>query len=171
MNCAVFENIIHVFDELNDAFLLKTRYTLFRSFHRLPSPFHSPDPQHWLSSCISQFSSLCFDAAKKSGLDVAVSYRVDEERHDVVSAEPSQFLTTLRMLRTYFQHGLSLTDSKDCKLRVQVQEWCSQTVGRTSDVASALSQLNFGIDGFEFAAGVVDFHLPIDAALSFVDVV
>jgi len=36
---------------------------------------------------------------------------------------------------------------------------------------SALSQLNFGIDRLEFTAGIVDFHLPIDAALSFVDVV
>ena len=36
---------------------------------------------------------------------------------------------------------------------------------------SALSQLNFGIDGFEFTAGIVDSHLPVDAALSGVDIV
>ena len=36
--------------------------------------------------------------------------------------------------------------------------------------ASALSHLNFGIDGLEFVAGVADLHLPIDAALSLVDV-
>ena len=36
--------------------------------------------------------------------------------------------------------------------------------------ASALSLLDFGVDGFEFAAGVVDFHLPVDAALGGVDV-
>jgi hypothetical protein len=35
---------------------------------------------------------------------------------------------------------------------------------------SAALQLNFGIDGLELAAGVIDFHLPIDAALRFVDV-
>ena len=38
-------------------------------------------------------------------------------------------------------------------------------------VTSALSQLNFGIDGFEFTAGIVDSHLPVDAALSGVDIV
>ena len=37
--------------------------------------------------------------------------------------------------------------------------------------SSALSQLNFGIDRLEFTAGIVDFHLPIDAALSFVDII
>ena len=36
---------------------------------------------------------------------------------------------------------------------------------------TALSQLNFGIDGFEFTAGIVDSHLPVDAALSGVDIV
>jgi hypothetical protein len=35
---------------------------------------------------------------------------------------------------------------------------------------SALSNLDFGIDGLEFAAGVVDLHLPIDASLGVVDV-
>ena len=40
-----------------------------------------------------------------------------------------------------------------------------------SNAASALSQLNFGIDGFEFTAGIVDSHLPVDAALSGVDIV
>jgi len=35
---------------------------------------------------------------------------------------------------------------------------------------SALSNLDFGVDGFEFAAGVFDFHLPVDAALGRVDV-
>ena len=37
--------------------------------------------------------------------------------------------------------------------------------------SSALSQLNFGIDRLEFAAGIVDFHLPINASLSSVHVV
>jgi len=37
--------------------------------------------------------------------------------------------------------------------------------------ASAWSQLKFGIYGLEFAAGVANFHLPIDASLSFVHVV
>ena len=41
----------------------------------------------------------------------------------------------------------------------------------TSSNTSALSQLNFGIDGFEFTAGIVDSHLPVDAALSGVDIV
>ena len=36
--------------------------------------------------------------------------------------------------------------------------------------SSASSQLNNGIDRLEFAAGVVDSHLPVDAALSAVDV-
>jgi hypothetical protein len=36
---------------------------------------------------------------------------------------------------------------------------------------SALSQRNFGIDWLEFATGVVDLHLLINAALSFVDIV
>ena len=35
---------------------------------------------------------------------------------------------------------------------------------------SALSQLNFRVDRREFAAGVVDLHLPVDAALCAVDV-
>ena len=36
--------------------------------------------------------------------------------------------------------------------------------------ASALSQLNLGIDRLQFGAGVVDLHLPVDAALGSVDV-
>jgi hypothetical protein len=35
---------------------------------------------------------------------------------------------------------------------------------------SALSDLDFGVDRFEFAAGVVNFHLPIDTALHRIDV-
>jgi hypothetical protein len=35
---------------------------------------------------------------------------------------------------------------------------------------SALSNLDFAIDGLEFAAGVVDLHLPIDPSLGVVDV-
>ena len=35
---------------------------------------------------------------------------------------------------------------------------------------SALSQLNFRVDRLEFPAGVVDLHLPVDAALGAVDV-
>jgi hypothetical protein len=36
--------------------------------------------------------------------------------------------------------------------------------------ASALSQINLGVDRLEFAAGVVDLHLPIDAALGAVHI-
>src|SRR3954470_13886653 len=36
--------------------------------------------------------------------------------------------------------------------------------------SSALSHLDFGIDGLQFATGVFDFHLPVDAALGLVDV-
>lgn len=46
-----------------------------------------------------------------------------------------------------------------------------QSVNRCGGRTSALSQLNFGIDGFEFTAGIVDSHLPVDAALSGVDIV
>ncbi len=37
-------------------------------------------------------------------------------------------------------------------------------------MASALSALNFRVDGLEFISSVVDFHLPVDAALSVVDI-
>jgi hypothetical protein len=35
---------------------------------------------------------------------------------------------------------------------------------------SALSQLNFRVDRREYAAGVVDLHLPIDAALGVIHI-
>ena len=35
---------------------------------------------------------------------------------------------------------------------------------------SNLSALNFRVDGLEFVSSVVDFHPPVDAALSVVDV-
>ena len=35
---------------------------------------------------------------------------------------------------------------------------------------SALSNLRFGVDRLEFVSGVVDFHLPVDAALGGIDV-
>ena len=38
------------------------------------------------------------------------------------------------------------------------------------EAPSAVSQLNFRVDGLQFGAGVVDFHLPIDATLGFSDV-
>jgi hypothetical protein len=44
------------------------------------------------------------------------------------------------------------------------------TVPFSAVVTSALSQLNFGVDRFEFTAGIADLHLPIDAALGVVDV-
>ena len=47
-------------------------------------------------------------------------------------------------------------------LHLHAQDW--------SGVTSAQSRLNFGIDRFEFTSGIIDFHLPIDAALSVVDV-
>ena len=37
-------------------------------------------------------------------------------------------------------------------------------------MASGLSALNFRVDGLEFVSSVVDFHPPVDAALSVVDV-
>ena len=36
--------------------------------------------------------------------------------------------------------------------------------------ASALSRLNLGVDGLEFCATVVDFHSPVDSALSVVNI-
>jgi hypothetical protein len=39
-----------------------------------------------------------------------------------------------------------------------------------SSGTSALSQLNLRVDGLQFGAGVVDFHLPVDAALDAVHV-
>jgi hypothetical protein len=36
--------------------------------------------------------------------------------------------------------------------------------------STGLSQLDFGVDRFEFAAGVVDLNLPVDAALDAVEV-
>lgn len=36
---------------------------------------------------------------------------------------------------------------------------------------SGLGQLNYGVDGFELCAGVVDLHLPVHAALDSVDLV
>src|SRR5437764_125617 len=38
------------------------------------------------------------------------------------------------------------------------------------NVTTGLSQLNFGIDRLELAAGVIDLHLPVDATLDAVDV-
>jgi hypothetical protein len=40
----------------------------------------------------------------------------------------------------------------------------------TQGQPTALSQLNFGVHRLEFAAGVVDLHLPIDAALGAVHI-
>jgi hypothetical protein len=40
---------------------------------------------------------------------------------------------------------------------------------RKRDPSAAL-QLDFGIDGIEICSGVIDFHLPVDASLGFVDI-
>jgi hypothetical protein len=45
-----------------------------------------------------------------------------------------------------------------------------QPLDPTSPLASAPSQLDFRVDRGEFAAGIVDLDLPVDAALSVVDV-
>src|SRR3954447_7467162 len=44
------------------------------------------------------------------------------------------------------------------------------TLLASDEVASGLSQLNFWVDRLEFAASVVDLHLPVDAALDAVEV-
>ena len=58
------------------------------------------------------------------------------------------------------------------KLEAFVIQTAIEAIAKESveKVASALSQLEFGIDRLEFAAGIVDFHLPVDTALGFVDV-
>ena len=40
----------------------------------------------------------------------------------------------------------------------------------TQSLTSALSGLDCGVDRFEFAAGVIDFHLPVNASLAGVHV-
>ena len=40
----------------------------------------------------------------------------------------------------------------------------------SSLATSGLSQLDFGVDRLEFAAGVADLHLPVDATLDAVEV-
>ena len=54
---------------------------------------------------------------------------------------------------------------------IRVLSRSQSRLAELSAESSALSQLNFGIDGFEFTAGIVDSHLPVDAALSGVDIV
>ena len=49
--------------------------------------------------------------------------------------------------------------------------WAEYSLSILRAPPSALSQLNFGIDRLELAAGLVYFHLPIDAALSFVNII
>ena len=52
---------------------------------------------------------------------------------------------------------------------INVKPRCRFDDGRAK-LASALSALNFRVDGLEFISSVVDFHLPVDAALSVVDI-
>ena len=37
-------------------------------------------------------------------------------------------------------------------------------------ISTDLVRLDFGVDGFEFAAGIVEFHLPVDGALLDADI-
>ena len=124
-----FDGIMRLLKHSNSEFNNRMGNVLFRDCHELPSPFDGPDPHHWFMSCISQLSCLYFDAAKRSGLDVASSYRVDLERSDIVNAEKSPFVHTLRLLRTYFQHGLCIEDGDDSRTLAKVAEWFSQTIG------------------------------------------
>ena len=41
--------------------------------------------------------------------------------------------------------------------------------GKHARCASVASQHDFGIDGLEFATGVIDCHLPVNAALASID--
>ena len=61
----------------------------------------------------------------------------------------------------------------DIEVLEQKRQWLKEVKATAENLGatSALSQLNFGIDGFEFTAGIVDSHLPVDAALSGVDIV
>ncbi len=46
----------------------------------------------------------------------------------------------------------------------------TESVACTTTFISALSQLDFRVEGLELAACVFDYHLPVDAALGRVDV-
>ena len=66
------------------------------------------------------------------------------------------------------------TSAKDVSALAAVNTWCAAINfpgnGLLTQDTSAPSNLDFRVEGPEFAAGVVDFHLPVDAALRGVDI-
>lgn len=138
-------------DDFHDALLCLQRANLsfeqiggqklFRSYHDLPYPFHSPDPLHWFIGCVSLLSCLYFDAAKRGALSVVAQYRVDDARGDIAAADGSSFLDSLRLLRTFLQHGLSIEDGEDRKTLAKVTEWCTQTLGDGQVIERSTSRI------------------------------
>ncbi len=79
-----------------------------------------------------------------------------------ITADASQLDRPVRRIRRFVSVG---------GIRPSIPQQRPRSDETRRQQTSALSQLNFGIDGFAFTAGIVDSHLPVDAALSGVDIV
>ena len=126
---AEFDDALHSLHTLNAMFRETTGYRLFRNNHDLPHPFDASDPQYWFIGCVSNLGSLFFDAGKKNGLAVATQYVTDNGTGDIVSMELNPFTKSLRLLRTYFQHGLDPDDTDDRRTLAAVRDWFSRVLG------------------------------------------
>ncbi len=111
---------------------------------------------------------------------VAYNYNIGE--YDVTVGQYTAFLNAVAATDTYglYNSGMA-TDGNVAGIQQNGPSggYTYNVIGSANhpityvnwfDAASALSQLDFRVEGFEFTAGVADFHLPVDAALGGIDV-
>lgn len=122
-----FDENVKTLKKLNDDFLAVTGLPLLAPSHEYSHPFESSDPLHWFIGCVSYLGCIFFDSGKKSGLTWSLKF--DCENNTLVPNDPPIFLTTLRLLRTWFQHSLNPDDVEDRKTSAFVEDWIARAIG------------------------------------------
>ncbi|MFO0906679.1 MAG: hypothetical protein U0939_26985 [Pirellulales bacterium] len=130
-----FDGTISRLWELNQQCDEQLGERLLARTHDPAYPFESSDPMHWFIACVSYLCRLFFDAAKKTGLSVFLSFSVEGSGDSLIRLDDDAFQRVIRVLRTFFQHNLNPEDANDRKQIAEVKKWFVDTIGCEESLA------------------------------------
>ncbi len=166
-----FESGLRRLLELDRQFSSQCGQALLAQTHDLPDRFDSSDPRHWFIGCVSYLGCLFFDAGKKTGLSVMLSFDLGDSCGSLLRRDGEDaFQRSLRVLRTFFQHSLNPDNPDDRKTIAEVSDWFVEKCGAGSRFTrqSARCCVSAVLDGF---SSTVDRLSRVIPALQNADVV
>jgi hypothetical protein len=95
---------------------------LLFNYQELKNPFASAEPDDWFFALVSHLSCVVFDAGKNT-LEPLTDYSFDAVAGDIVGQPCSDFIPNLRLLRTLFQHAMSLENERNRQILEKVADW------------------------------------------------